>query len=831
MCTRRSDTNGTGTSTNNWYTVIFAEVEGEQPVIKNLISPTEEIFGFAPEELKKGRFLDLVVEEDRERVEKQLKEIISSGKTHHHFGKLRIRSRTGEVRWVICTAVFPDKERKRLLFTVVDITEEKEEQERFHTISDVAPVGILMYCEGRPVFVNKKLAEILEYPQEELLKADINTVLHYVFPEDREIIMRYLEMRHRGIRGRGDYRVRVLTRSGKPKWVHINSETIMYRGRPAGIATIEDITKQVRLEKAYRLLSAVNREIVKSRDLKTLFKRIAEIFTTTGEFNTVWIGEIKDRNTIKPVAYEGDLKFLGKLESVLNPTRILSPENVQTDVLEQKSPALVFSVSIPVFVNNRPTYVINLFSDKPHLLSDEEANIFSEISDDISFAVTFIQKEQDLYRKEYYDSLTGLGNRKLFFSRLDEFIEQGEPFYLILIDIYNFKRINENYGEVIADQVLKEVAENLERVVSPEHLFRVGSDEFAILWKGENIYRALELIRSSFDIPISIKNHLIQPDYNVSVVRYPQDGKYRMELVLKAERTLQFAKEEGKNVIRFFNESDYINTKKFFNLEEKIEEALKNNLFYVNLQPIVSFETGDVVGAEALIRLRDLEGNYLSPADFIPVAEKTGQIVLIDNLMIKKSGKILQNWLKKGLEPVRISVNVTPSNIKMITDSFGGTGIVNFMNLGFSSKEMELLRKYITFELTEREFVEIAQRKEEMKRLREVGFHIAIDDFGTGYSSLSYLTAIDLDFIKIDIYFVKNMKRDAKIHKLVQSIINIAKIFGIKTIAEGVETQEEYDELKKLGCDMYQGYLFCPPISPEEFERFLKPLKEGDTLL
>ncbi|WP_457626707.1 PAS domain-containing protein, partial [Persephonella sp.] len=214
MCTRRSDTNGTGTSTNNWYTVIFAEVEGEQPVIKNLISPTEEIFGFAPEELKKGRFLDLVVEEDRERVEKQLKEIISSGKTHHHFGKLRIRSRTGEVRWVICTAVFPDKERKRLLFTVVDITEEKEEQERFHTISDVAPVGILMYCEGRPIFVNKKLAEILEYPQEELLKADINTVLHYVFPEDREIIMRYLEMRHRGIRGRGDYRVRVLTRSG-----------------------------------------------------------------------------------------------------------------------------------------------------------------------------------------------------------------------------------------------------------------------------------------------------------------------------------------------------------------------------------------------------------------------------------------------------------------------------------------------------------------------------------------------------------------------------------------------------------------------------------------
>ncbi|WP_457638776.1 sensor domain-containing protein [Persephonella sp.] len=811
------------------HLVIFASVEEGNLVVKQVIPANRTFLDIDTSQLEKGslKFIDLLVPEHREKVKKELEKFLSGKEEHYHFGELRLKTEDGRNLWVLCTLSALDVEsKKEVVISIVDITEEKEKEERFYTISEVAPIGILMYSQGRIVFVNKKASDIFEYSAESMLKMNLDAVLKLIFPEDREKALQFIRMREKGIKGKGDYRIRIVTASGKVKWVHINSETVFYRGRPAGIATLEDITKQVKIEKAYRLLSAVNREIVKNRGLNSLFHRIAQVFVSIGEFKTVWIGRLQNESVIVPVAYEGDMQFLGSIEKLLNPVKIKKKETVYDEIIENRPPELIFSVTIPVFWKNRVEYVINLFSDKPHLLSQEEADIFYEISDDISFAVDFIKKEQDLYRKEFYDSLTGLGNRKLFFSRLDEYIEKQEPFYLILIDIYNFKRINEVYGEVVADHVLREVAENLEKVVNPDNLFRIGSDEFALVWKNENIYRALELIKSSFEIPISIKDYMIQPDFNVAVVHYPMDGRYRMELVLKAERTLQLAKEEGKNTIRFFNETEYINTKKFFSYEEKIEEALKNNLFYINLQPIVSVADNSVVGAEALIRLKDKEGNPIPPAELIPVAEKTGQIVMIDNLMIKKASQVLKDWQNKGLNPVKISINVTPSNIKMITDSFLNPEITNFMNINFSEDDIKLLKKYVIFELTEREFVEIAERKEEMKKLREAGFHIAIDDFGTGYSSLSYLTAMELDFIKIDIYFVKNMKKNDRIHKLVQSIINIAKIFGIKTIAEGVETQEELEELKRLGCDLYQGYLFCPPVSPEEFERFLRQKTE-----
>ena len=756
--------------------------------------PQKNFLGY--KNIKGGNFVNFIQKRQIEEFKAKIEEL-KKGKKFIFFPKLRLVTADKKIEYF--DAVIINHEKVFCIY-LINVTDSYEKEKVFRKILEVAPIGIFLHIRLKPIFANSKVAEILEIPQEELENFNVEKLKAIIYPKDWPVIENYLEKRLKGVKETADYIVRIKTPKGKIKWVHVVSDTIFVKGMPAALGAVEDVTKNISLENAYRLLSSINRAIINTSSVHTLFRRLVEIFVDIGKFKLAVIEKISPIRESIPIMYEADEEIADKI----NIEKLSDKNFIQNELPEILD--LYFAVSIPIVIKGKTEFALSLYSDMPQFMSFRESEIFSEIAGDISLAISYIRKEHDLFKKEYFDGLTGIGNRKLLFKKLDELISENYPFYLILIDIYNFKHINEVYGEETADLILKQFVENLRKNITVHFIFRSGSDEVAIIYTGEDIVNFLNKLKSTIQTPINIKGNLINLDINMAVVEYPKDAKYRMELILKAERTLEMAKKEGRNTIRFFNEEEYKKTRNFLSMEEIIEKAIKEDLFFINLQPIVSFATGEVVAAETLIRLKDENGNYISPADFIPVAEQTGQIVLIDDLIIKKVSKILSQWKKESLKPVKVSINVTPSNIKNLVETFHHRNL-NYKNSDYSEEEIENLKNYVIFELTEREFAEIAENKKEIEILRKLGFEIAIDDFGTGYSNLNYLAETDIDFIKIDIYFVRNM---------------LSKIFDIKTIAEGVENTEEYTALKELGCDFYQGYHFCKPVLPEEFKKYLK---------
>ncbi|MDQ7055901.1 MAG: bifunctional diguanylate cyclase/phosphodiesterase [Persephonella sp.] len=470
-----------------------------------------------------------------------------------------------------------------------------------------------------------------------------------------------------------------------------------------------------------------------------------------------------------------------------------------------------FTVSLPIFVNNRLKYLITLYSKDEYRLSEKQINMFEEMAYDISIIASYIKQGEDLYRKEYYDSVTGFGNRKLLYEKIDEFISKKENFYIIMLDIYNFKRINELYGTKIADTLLKEIGITLLHSLRTNYVFRIGSDEFVILWEGD-VYKALEIIRNSLKEHFLIRGRSISINFNLAIVQYPKDGKFRMELLLKAERTLQKAKEEGKDIIMFFDTEFYSEIKNYFEIEELIDESLKTGRFFVEYQPVVSFSTDRIVGVEVLLRMYDKNEDIISPNRFIPVAEKSGQIIMLDTIALRRSIKELRPLLESGKLEF-FSINLTPTNIRLISEIFMPDKGTNFLKNELSEKDVEIMKKYLTIELTERQFLEITRHSEHIKKLRSEGIKIAVDDFGTGYSSLSYLSQLEPDFLKIDHFFVKDIISDDRTWKIVQSIISIGKPFDQTIIVEGIESKEQYQKLKEAGCDMFPGILLLTTCS------------------
>ncbi len=801
---------------------------------KNVSENIKTVLGYSSDQLVNNRvnFLDIVHSDDINKVKDIPKKILDR-KGLFQIDNLKLRSKDGKEVYVSCRKIYiKGKDSDYFIGYILDKTKEVEERSLFETISKVAPIGIFLQRKGRLVFVNKKVEEITEYSEKELL--DMDDILLIVHPEDRKKVKEVIELRNKGIKKFANYRIKIITKSNRIKWIHINSETVSYHGEYSGIGTIEDITKEVHLEKAKELLFRINRLIMKISEIDVLLKAVVDTLISVDDFSDVFIAEVDENGQIVPKYFDkGSVitNLFNRLESlpereVLNKMDYFYIRDVEeVEDFENwkeyvKTAGAGSVLLIPIFIHDSIKYVIVIYAREKDYFFDEEISIYREISDDVGFGIRYIQQQKDLFHKEFFDTLTDLGNRKLLLSELKELVREEEEFYLVFLDIYNFRFINEIYGEKVGDLLLREIADTLKEFLDGYKIFRSGSDTFTVVVRDKDIMSVLEKIRLAFTIPFSIEDHIIHLDFNVSVVKYPEDGKSETDIYIKGERTLELSKSKGKNHILFYNEKDYQKVKTIKEIEEKIETALIENQFTFNLQPVVDFKTDSVIAAEALIRWKTPEGEYIPPSEFIPIAEKTGQIKDIDNLMLVKVNDIINRWKREGLNPVKISVNVTPQNIEEIIYKIKSTNKMVF----FKVPEGELLlnSKYIIMEITERDLLDLYRQKKDIDNLRKMGFEISIDDFGTGFSTLKYLANINVDSIKIDMSFIKDMLIDENVHKLVQSIINIAKIFNIKTIAEGVETEEQYIELKKLGCDRYQGYYFSPPLEPEEFVKFLK---------
>ncbi|MGQ0580159.1 MAG: putative bifunctional diguanylate cyclase/phosphodiesterase [Betaproteobacteria bacterium] len=421
-----------------------------------------------------------------------------------------------------------------------------------------------------------------------------------------------------------------------------------------------------------------------------------------------------------------------------------------------------------------------------------------------------------------HDELTGLPNRSLFKQSLAQAIQRAERsrhfLSVLFLDLDRFKNINDSLGHETGDEVLRAVAERLAGCVRQvDVVARFGGDEFAVLIEGLTAEdQAGAVARKIIDAlakPLVLAGRQYRPGASIGISTYPSDGRDVLSLQKNADIAMYRAKEDGRGRFQFY--SDQLNTHSIQRLEfeSNLNGALNNKEFVLHYQPKLELATGRIAGVEALIRWVSPQFGMVSPGQFIAIAEETGLIVPMGRWVVQTACVQNRAWQKGGLPPLRIAVNISA---RQMADK----GLVNFIvdtmaRTGLTAESLEL-------EITESAVMSNQDHAEKvLNQFKALGFYLTMDDFGTGYSSLAYLKRFPFDSVKIDQSFVRGIPANRDDCAIVEAILAMAQSLELKVVAEGVETQEQSEFLRKLGCDQIQGYVFSKPIPSAEIVALL----------
>jgi len=451
--------------------------------------------------------------------------------------------------------------------------------------------------------------------------------------------------------------------------------------------------------------------------------------------------------------------------------------------------------------------------------------LIGAVSGTVLYLETLKRSKALLWRKANFDALTELPNRELFHDRLEQEIKKsvrsGLPIALLLIDLDQFKEVNDTLGHEMGDLLLQQAANRIVNCVrATDTVARLGGDEFTVvLPQLHDVLIARQLaqkIINKLAEPFYLRDEVIHISASIGITLYPADATEIVNLMRNADQAMYAAKNEGRNRFSYFTRSLQEAAQKRLHLTNDLRGALANHQFRLFFQPIVSLATDRVHKAEALLRWQHPTRGMVSPADFIPLAEETRLIVEIGAFVRKESLAWCKRWNNLNPEGFQISVNKSPAEFTDENDSANVEIFVDKLN------KMGLCGENFVFEITEGLLLNADVRiHEKLMELRDAGIQVSIDDFGTGYSSLSYLKKFDIDYLKIDQSFVRNLESDSNDVALCEAIIVMAHKLGLKVIAEGVETEQQRDLLSRAGCDYAQGYLYARPMPPEAFEQWL----------
>jgi len=454
-----------------------------------------------------------------------------------------------------------------------------------------------------------------------------------------------------------------------------------------------------------------------------------------------------------------------------------------------------------------------------------------------SDAFNALKRQEDRLRYlAYYDPLTSLPNRRSFNEQLNRLLRRcqrkGTNAALLFIDLDHFKRINDSIGHGRGDRLLVEIAKRLTLELREDdainyysdsnaegesasegatEIARLGGDEFTVVLSDIESPRDVETVAKrilttlSEPIPLQSHNPVVTP--SIGIAMYPEDGADPDTLVRNADTAMYAAKGEGRACFRFYNEEMNSRSVEELKMEEELREALRTDQLELRYQPQVDVKTGEVVSMEALVRWKHPERGMISPGLFIPVAERTGQIVELGSWVLNEVARNCLYWDTMGLPKFRVCVNISPLQFNQpnltgwVSDFLGRSGL--------AANRLEL-------ELTESAIMTDAETNiAKLRELKALGLELAVDDFGTGYSSLSYLKRFPIDTLKIDQSFVADLASPDGA-AIVDAILALAKTLNLRSIAEGIETEEQLRYLARKDCDLLQGFYFARPLYPED---------------
>ena len=435
----------------------------------------------------------------------------------------------------------------------------------------------------------------------------------------------------------------------------------------------------------------------------------------------------------------------------------------------------------------------------------------------LSFLFTDIthlkQTQNELESLANYDNVTGLANRYLFQSTLKTWIKDQTPFSVFFLDLDNFKWVNDTQGHAAGDKVLEQVAQLLNRLLPDQVnnlVARLGGDEFAILCRKCDELSIAKLANELID-GIRLLYQSINPSQtlgcSIGIANYPKDGKSLEDLMRHADFAMYKAKEQGKNGYCLFSDKMNEHIHYLYETEINLHQALLKQEFFLVYQPQYCLKTLEVVGAEALIRWQKGD-RQIPPNEFIPLAEKFGLIRAIGGFVLEQALAQLHQWQQqqKGLE--RIAINVSSAQLN-------GHGFIDHIKQQLEQHQLQ--PHQLDIEITESLLMDhLSEDNQALYALQQKGLEISIDDFGTGYSSLAYIKHLNVDRIKIDQSFIRDLDYNAESYSIVSAIITMGHSLGMKVLAEGIETKHQLEILRQLGCDEGQGYLLSRPSNAEQ---------------
>lgn len=556
----------------------------------------------------------------------------------------------------------------------------------------------------------------------------------------------------------------------------------------------------------------VNGETVEQGNIYNTYKRIfSENNTSVWEWN-ISKNQMYVSNSIKNLTNSNSNSFNSMTEFINN----LSYE--EDTVLAQKDLKDFINGYVPFY---QSTFRIKTDNDEIKWVLLKGS--FTTNEEDGSKCLSGILSEVlEIKLLERYDGLTLLPNRKFFFKKINnlirENIEKNKKGALIYIDLDNFKSINANWGNFVGDVVLKLFTQRLTDMLGDKaELARLGGDEFIIIVpefsKLKEVQDVCVKIHNQLHKPFDILDTQIYISASLGVAIFPDDSFDADELIKFCDFAIYKSKHKGKNICTFFNKqmSDSYYRENLIKLE--LKNSIINNELDIVYQPQYDALSNEITGVESLLRWNSNKLGKISPAEFIPIAEKSGLIVQIGHWILKRVMKSASRWINKGYRFNKICVNVSPVQL-------GRSDFIE--DLLAVCKEYNVPPSIIEIEITESTLLENAIDKAvKLNELKEKGINIAIDDFGTGYSSLNYLIELPINTLKIDKSIIDNIccyKNKA----VVQSIVSLSKPLKFKIVTEGVESKEQVELLTDLGCNTIQGFYYCKPLSQEMIERLFK---------